>query len=200
MSTALTIPQFSFPVTTLDQLSSALALAGELQEVTDVATCEAAQAADVALNRALKALTNDRLGYTRKLDDIKKALMAQEKEVGKEATEAMAAINTEITNYLEKLRQEKLRREAEAKSREEALAKCETMTEEYTTRPLVVAEPMDEAPVISMRRTPRLVILDVDAIPRKYMLPDEKRLLALAVAGEPAPGTQLGYEETRVKR
>ena len=182
-----------FRPATLNQLTTALALARELDEVTDAATCEAAQAADVQLNRALKSIAADRLAFTRQLDDIKKAAMAHEKEIGREAVEAMAAINTEITNYLEHLRQEKLRREAAAKAAEEALAKSEDtgVAEEYTTPPLVVAEPMDEAPVIAMRRTPRLVIVDVDAIPRKYMVPDEKRLLALAVAGEPAPGIRV---------
>jgi hypothetical protein len=52
---------------------------------------------------------------------------------------------------------------------------------------------------LSLRKVKKLVILDAAAIPREWLVPDEKRILAALKAGLPVPGCELREEPTVAK-
>jgi len=181
------------------ELEDAVAQAWALPDIVDASSCEQAQAGDTRLNKAIKALAAERLDFTRKLDAVKKVVLENEKALTKDAVEAQKLIAEGIDIYLEALRAEASRREAEAKAREVALAEAEE-GEEHIMAPLVVAEPMAEVPNLPTRRVTHVLVNDPLLLPRKFLDPNESRIKAALEAGEVVPGAHLTYEDVRVRR
>lgn len=202
MANELSIPEHQFSVSVVDMMSALVAEAATLQDVVDTPTYEAAQAWDAKLNKACKAVEKERLAFTRQLDDAKKAAMALEKQVCKEARDIQEAIKYALDSYDTKIAQERAAREAAAKAEEEALRAQEAEKGEdfYDTAPLVAVEPELDEPKRSVRKVPRVVITDVAEIPREYLVPNEAAILADLQTGKAIPGTKLVYEEIRVRR
>lgn len=184
------------------ELNSAVLAAEDLAEVTDAVSYEAAHAADVRINKAVKAVAAARLDMTRKLDAVKASIMKQEKEIIEEAVQTQEIIAKALADYDTKLAIEKAERERAAKLAEEQMAKQEAEAgTEYITPPLApVLEPEYDAPKRSTRQQAVLIIDDEAAIPRQFMNIDEKRVKKALEAGIAVPGARLVYEEVRVRR
>lgn len=200
MTNALTIPEVTFSVAVMNPLNAACVAVEQLHEIVDTPTCEAAVAANTALGKAMKALTAEREKWTKPLVAAQKAAIAAEKAACAQANEYAEALATAIREYHAKLQEDRIRAEAEARLREEALAVAEGKGgEEHVTPPLVASVIVDDAPKIPMRKVERVVIHDLAQIPREFFDLNETRLKA-ALKERPVPGAQLAYEEVLVRR
>ena len=181
--------------------SKAVVAAYALEDITDAPTCEAAVAVNAQLSKAVKAIGEERLAFTRKLDAVKKQAMDYEKHCTKEATECLTAIDAGINVFRAQIRMEADRREAEAHEAQLFQSKLEAEAgEEYTTAPLVAVEPMLDVPKIPVRKVARVLIKDLVAIPQEYFDLNESRVLTALKAGVSVPGAELVYEEVLVRR
>lgn len=192
--------QFSPAVCT--EIASAVAAAYTLEDVTSVPTAEAAVAVNARLAKAVKAAEKERMEFTRKLDAVKKRAMEYEKELTKSAVEAIGGIDSALNEYRALLAKQQRERDEAAAAAQAAIAEAEASSgEEHATAPLVAAElaPM-EAPKIPTMRVPKALIIDQAALPPKYILINEKLLLADLKAGIAVPGASLTYEEVLVRR
>jgi len=200
VTNVVTIPEVAFSVAVLNPLSAACVAVECLHEIVDTPTCEAAVAANTALGKAMKALTAEREKWTKPLVAAQKAAIAAEKAACAQANEYSEALATAIREYHAKLQEDRLRAEAEARSREEALAVSEGEGgEEHVTPPLVASVIVDDAPKIPLRKVERVVIHDLSQIPREFFDLNETRLKA-ALKERQVPGAQLAYEEVLVRR
>jgi len=191
--------QFTPAVCTM--LSSAVAEAGELQEIVDTPTCEAAVAVNAKLGKGIKCLANERLEFTRKLETLKKRAMAYEKEIGQSAEEATEAINSALHEYKDKIDAEKIRRAAAAEVREQAMATEEAAAgTEHVTAPLSVAEPVYDEPKIPTLKIARLKVTAESMVPESYWVLDSSRMLKDLKDGVAIPGAEIFYEEVLVRR
>jgi hypothetical protein len=201
MSNALSTLVVEFTPTVQTACAQAVVAAYALEDITDAPTCEAAVAVNAQLSKAVKAIGEERLAFTRKLDAVKKQAMEYEKHCTKEATECLTAIDAGINVFRAQIRMEADRREAEAHEAQLFQSKQETEAgEEYTTAPLVAVEPMLDVPKIPVRKVARVVIKNVDLIPRSYFALNESAVLASLRAGIEVPGAELVYEEVLVRR
>lgn len=194
--------QFSPSVTT--RIANAVAAAHLLEDVTDVPTAEAAVAVNAELAKSVKAVGEERLAFTRKIDAIKKRATDYEKEVVKSANEAIEAIDSALNDYRELLAQQQRERDAAAAAKQAELAAEEARNgtgSDHLTTPLVAAElaPM-EAPKIPTMRVAKVLIIDKAAIPEKYITINEALLKKDLQAGVTVPGASLTYEEVLVRR
>ncbi len=192
--------QFSPAVQT--ELANAVVAAYALEDIVDAKTCEAAVAVNTRLAKGAKALTEERLAFTRKIDAVSARAREHEKQVTKSAVECLTAIDAGINEYRAKLREEAIRREAVAKAAQDALAAAEKESgeEERLTAPLVAVEPMVEAPKIPVRKVARLLVKDLSLIPRNFFTLNEREVLDSLKAGTAVPGAELVYEEVLVRR
>lgn len=198
MTNELVIPSVTFSPAVMNPLTAACVAVECLHEITDTPSCEAAVAANAKLAKAVKAVKAERKKWTAPLDAAIKAAIAAERDTCAQAVEYGEALDTAIKEYSARLREERIRAEAEAKLREQALAASEGATERPTP-PLVAAVVVEDEPKIPMRQLDRVVILDLDAIPRSFFDLNESRLKAALKQG-PVPGAQLGYEPILVRR
>ena len=181
--------------------AKAVVAAYALADITDSPTCEAAVAVNATLAKAVKAIGEERLAFTRKLDAVKKQATDYEKHCTKEATECLVAIDAGIIEYRRQIREEIARREAAAYEAQVFQSKKEASAgEEHVTAPLVAIEPMLDAPKIPVRKVARALIKDLVAIPQEYFDLNESRVLAALKAGVSVPGAELAYEEVLVRR
>ena len=201
MSNALSTLVVEFTPAVQTACAKAVVAAFALADITDTPTCEAAVAVNAQLAKAIKAAGEERLDFTRKLDAVKKQAMEYEKHCTKEASECLTAIDDGINVFRAQIRMEADRREAEARALQAAQAVQETEAgEEYTTAPLVAVEPMIDVPKIPVRKVARVIIKNVDLIPRSYFALDENAVLTSLKAGIEVPGAELFYEEVLVRR
>ncbi len=184
------------------EIAHAVAAAFTLAEITDAKTCEDAVAVNARLAKAVKALGEERLGFTRQLDAVKAKAMSSEKYVAKEALECIVAIDGSINEFRAKLREEALRREAIAQKLQDeiAAAEKESGVEARLTAPLVAVEPMVEAPKIPVRKVAKVLVTDLSKIPRNFFTLNEREVLDSLKAGTAVPGAELVYEEVLVRR
>lgn len=194
--------QFTPAVT--KRIAAAVAAAHLLEDVTDVPSAEAAVAVNAELAKSVKAISEERLTFTRKLDAVKKRATDYEKEVVKSAVECIGAIDQALNDYRELLAQQQREREAAAAAKQAELAAEEEkngVSEERATAPLVAAElaPM-EAPKIPTMKVPKVLITDKAAIPEKYITINESAILKDLKAGIAVTGAELTYEEVLVRR
>lgn len=194
--------QFSPAVTT--RIAAAVAAAHMLDEVTDVPSAEKAVEVNAELAKSVKAVGEERLAFTRKIDAVKKRATDYEKEVTKSANEAIEAIDAALNDYRALLAQQQRNRDAAAAAKQAELAAEEAkngVSEERATAPLVAAElaPM-EAPKIPTMKVPKVLIIDKAAIPEKYITINEPLLKKDLQAGITVPGASLTYEEVLVRR
>lgn len=152
----------------------------------------------------LKSVKNERLAFTRKLDEVKKQFMSKEHELCDELTNAKTTIQGLISAYLtEKERQrieaekERARLEAEAElARQEAEEKARqdaeiasmfgnaTPTVEPPRPPQQIPlPPKVEKPIISNVRQVKVArwnITDASKLPREFLSVDETKIRAFA--------------------
>ncbi len=202
MSNDLSTVVCQFTPAVQTEISNAVVAAYALAEITDAPTCEAAVAINARISKATKALSAERLEFTRKLDAVKARAMEYERAVAKDALECAEALDGSINEYRTKLREEALRREAIAKAQQDALAAAEKESggEERMTAPLVAVEPMVEAPKIPVRKVAKVLVTDLSKIPRNFFTLNEREVLDSLKAGTVVPGAELVYEEVLVRR
>ena len=201
MSNALSTLVVEFTPTVQTALAKAVVAAYALSDIIDAPTCEAAVVVNAQVAKAIKAVGEERLDFTRKLDAVKKQAMEYEKHCTKEASECLTAIDDGINVFRAQIRMEADRRAAEAHEAQLFQSKQEAAAgEEYSTAPLVAIEPMLDVPKIPVRKVARVVIKNVDLIPRSYFALNESAVLTSLKAGIEVPGAELVYEEVLVRR
>ena len=194
---------FNVPPAMLVDIDALLAEANELAEITDVPSADAARSLNARVARRIKDIGELRLAQTRQVDALKKRAMEYEKNVTKPLVEIGEAIDAALREYLQANELERLRREAQARELEKIQAEDEASLpeeERRTTAPIVAAEPQLDIASIPTRKIPRLVIVDETAIPREYLVIDEKKALGALVAGLAVAGCSLAYETVLVRR
>ncbi len=185
------------------EIAHAVVEAYALPVISDAKTCEQAAAVNTRLAKAVKALKEERLAFTRQIDAVTAKAISSERYVAKEANECLAAIDDQIKEYRATLREEALRREAVAKAAQEAIAQRERESgvEERLTAPLVAVElALDPAPKIPVRKVPKVLVTDLSKIPRNFFTLNEREVLDSLKAGTVVPGAELVYEEVLVRR
>lgn len=144
------------------------------------------------ISKALKKLETERKAVTGPLDDAKKQIMAQEKELAKplsdELTRLKALTSAYATECARRIEEERRRREEEErKAAEAAVAIEDNPFAPVAPSPAPTAAPMP-MPTMPKTSSNRMVerwdfaIVDANAVPRELCSPDEKKIRAFLAA------------------
>lgn len=144
------------------------------------------------ISKALKKLETERKAVTGPLDDAKKQIMAQEKELAKplsdELTRLKALTSAYATECARRIEEERRRREEEErKAAEAAVAIEDNPFAPVAPSPAPAAAPMP-MPTMPKTSSNRMVerwdfaVVDANAVPRELCSPDEKKIRAFLAA------------------
>lgn len=144
------------------------------------------------ISKALKKLETERKAVTGPLDDAKKQIMAQEKELAKplsdELTRLKALTSAYATECARRIEEERRRREEEErKAAEAAVAIEDNPFAPIAPSPAPTAAPMP-MPTMPKTSSNRMVerwdfaVVDANAVPRELCSPDEKKIRAFLAA------------------
>ena len=144
------------------------------------------------ISKALKKLETERKAVTGPLDDAKKQIMAQEKNLAKplsdELTRLKALTSAYATECARRIEEERRRREEEErKAAEAAVAIEDNPFAPVAPSPAPTAAPMP-MPTMPKTSSNRMVerwdfaIVDANAVPRELCSPDEKKIRAFLAA------------------
>ena len=138
----------------------------------------------------VKLIADHRMSLTRKVDDWKKGIISQERELTAAANAEINRVSTLLSSYVTaKAEAEAAARAAEEAARLEELRKAEeaaaaeaALTGKAVEVPVqVVQEPEKPTPIVrgvTARTVWTFTITDPDSVPRRYCSPDEKLIRA----------------------
>lgn len=141
-----------------------------LRAIIKVTNDDEARKADEAVKEAksiIKAVKDERMSYTRRLDEAKKRFMRREEEIVKDITEGLERVSKLATEYLTN-KQAKL--EAARKKAEEAAKAEAAVTGESVA---VIAPSSNKTLGVKSREYWGFRIIDPLLVPRAYCKPDE---------------------------
>lgn len=170
---------------------SLLNTAAQITEVTSTDALEVSGATQALIGKHIKELAAERLAVTRPIDDVKKQIMASEKELVKSLESEMARIKRLNDAYAtEQHRLAQIRMEEQRKAAAEAQRKIEAQQAELMKEnpfgDSAEFEPLEEivVPTVVIEKTPALAnnrtvtrwnfdIADQAKVPREFCKPDE---------------------------
>ncbi len=157
--------------------------------VKDEATL--AEAGDIRLEgqRILKQLETRRKFFVDPHNAFVKAINAFYKLPGDTITNAVAMLGSRMVAYSNEV--DRKAREAEAKILADKRTTAETKSAKIAAVPEAPKVVRSETGSVSFRIDKRLKIVDALLLPREYLLPDEKFILAALKAGKSVPGAIL---------
>ena len=146
-----------------------------IQNVDDDNACDWARHAKKGLDTHLKALAEIRKSVTKPLDDAKKQIIAQERELAAEIVAERDRVKMLASDYATRMEAAaaKAKAEAEAAQRaavEEAVATGAPIPD--APAPVAVAKPRGSVTV------DKFEVVDVAQVPREYLVVDEKAIRA----------------------
>lgn len=157
-----------------EQQERAENLAGLEVKITDTPTYESAAGRLREIKARMKALEDERKAITRPLDASKKRIINLFRPVVESYQAAEKKIKAAMVAY-DNVLEEKRRKEQEELEKIQAQAESAGIEIEEIT----VAEP-ERPQGISYREDWKFEVTDIEALPKKYMIPDEKTLAEIA--------------------
>jgi len=174
----------------ITELAEATAALAEITAVNDDASARKAKSAMKSVKDVVKLIADHRMSLTRKVDDWKKGIISQERELTAAANAEINRVSTLLSSYVTaKAEAEAAARAAEEAVRLEELRKAEeaaaaeaALTGKAVEVPVqVVQEPEKPTPIVrgvTARTVWTFTITDPDSVPRRYCSPDEKLIRA----------------------
>ena len=188
----------------IEKRDHALALAESLAPPEDKDSVERALGVRNELLNTITAIESFRKDLTAPLDEMKKALIAKERELSAKCAEYAADIEAAVGQYRARIDAENARREAIARREAEEIRKTEAANgvETRATPALVVHQPVLDTAKIPTRRVARLVVSDEVVLhenwPEFFAL-NETKLKAYLAAGNAVDGAHLEWDEKIMK-
>ena len=195
------ILSLSSDVFIVDKRAHALAMAESLAPPEDKSSVERALNVRTELLNTVQAIEGRRKELTGPLDDLKKALIAKERDLCAKLSEYAGEIEGAVGQYHARIQAENARREAIARQEAEEIRKAEVASgiEVRATPALVVHQPVLDVAVIPTRKVARLVITDPAKIPRNFFELNEAKLKAFLVAENTVEGAHLEWDQKITK-
>lgn len=175
----------------IQELAESAAALSLIKEVTDDASARRAKSAVKSVKDVVKLIGDNRMELTRKVDDWKKGIIAQERDITAAANAEIARVNGIIAAYVTaKAQAEAAARAAEEAARleEQRRAQEAAIAESVLTGKEVIAPVVEEpeptassGPLVrgvTARTVWTFTVTDPDSVPRAYCSPDEKLIRA----------------------